>query len=89
MQLNLFADILAKARSGSSNSFKLRNHILFIPYQEKKYSEIRVHSFDHSRNHTHYFYRLHITKMTKQSKIPKSLKNIWSGFLLIAQIIYL
>ncbi len=71
-----FCDILTKARSGSSNSFKLRNHILFIPYQEKKYSEIRVHSFDHSRNHTHYFrYRLHITKMTKQSKIPKSLKN--------------
>ena len=67
-----FCDIIARTRSVSSNSFKLRNHTLFIPYQIKRYGEIRIHSFNHSPV---YRYRLHTTKVTEQNNIPKSLKN--------------
>jgi len=67
-----FYKIITSTRRGSSNSFKLRNHILFIPYQIKKYGEIRVHSFNHSPV---YRYRLHTTKIAEQNNIPKSLKN--------------
>lgn len=67
-----FCDTITRIRSVSSNSFKLKNHISFIPYQIKRYGEIRVHSFNHSPV---YRYRLHITKITEQNNIPKSLKN--------------
>lgn len=67
-----FCDIITRIKSVSSKSFKLRNHTLFIPYQIKRYGEIRVHSFNHSPV---YRYRLHTTKITEQSKISKSLKN--------------
>ena len=67
-----FCDIITRTKSGSSNSFKLRNHILFIPYQIKKYGEIRIHSFNHSPI---YRYRLHTTKIAEQNNIPKNLKN--------------
>ncbi|MBT3881302.1 MAG: hypothetical protein HON76_07700 [Candidatus Scalindua sp.] len=67
-----FCNIIDRTRSVSSNSFKLRNHTLFIPYQVKRHGEIRVHSFNHSPV---YRYRLHTTKVTEQNNIPKSLKN--------------
>lgn len=67
-----FFDIITGAKKGSSNSFKLRTHTFFIPYQIKKYGEIRVHSFNHSPV---YRYRLHTTKIAEQNNIPKSLKS--------------
>lgn len=55
--------------------FKLSNHGIFVPYIQKKYDDIRVHSFDHSPI---YRYRLPIKKLDKVS--PNLKKYLYSVF---------
>lgn len=67
-----FCDVITKTQNTSVNSFKLENHLIFIPFQIKNFGQIRVHSFSHAPI---YRYRLHTTKIESKSNIPKSLIN--------------
>jgi hypothetical protein len=69
---NSFCDVITRSKSISGNPFKLNNHLIFSPFQIKKFGDIKVHSFDHTPV---YRYRLHCIKIENQKGIPKSLKN--------------
>ena len=68
-----FCDVVQRTRSVGPAHFRLANHLAFLPYQNRRFNTIRVHSFAHKPV---YRYRLHTERMdAPASNVPKGLSN--------------
>ncbi len=67
-----FCDVINRSKNISANSFKLNNHLTFVPFQVKNFGDIRVQSFNHSPI---YRYRLHCVKIKNHKAISKNIIN--------------
>ena len=68
-----FCDVVQRTRSVAPSYFRLANHLVFLPYQNRRFNTIRVHSFAHKPV---YRYRLHSERLVAPaSNVPKGLSN--------------
>ena len=66
-----FCDVMQRPRSGTPSYSRLANHLAFLPYQNRQFNAIRVHSFVHKPV---YRYRLHSARLDAPgSNVPKGL----------------